>query len=247
MAKISLRVFKKGKPIFWIIGAVIVFVVFYMLFNRGSGAAASSGGGVTVQQTGPSEAMQAASIQAATAIQGAQIAAGIELARVQATRDQAALAGQVALAQLGSGEKVALATLDADREAAVLNAQTNLLINDANLSYGLETARIAGETATALRAMEIGVMTHQMDTNAEMFRYQTQANAFMFAEQSRNLVTQSALGAIGSLKKKNRDEALTAIYAAATGTPNTYVPQSGGGFGFGDLLGVVSPVTGLLH
>lgn len=249
MAKISLRVFKKGKPIFWIIGAVLVFVIFYMMFNKGGSAArpAASGGGMTVVNSGPSEALQIASMQAGAATQQLQLQAGIEAGRIQATREQNALAGTVALAQLASGEKVSLASIDADRFAAGLNAQTNLLINEQNLSYSLESARVAGDTAIAMRSLDVGVMTHQMDTQAAMFAEQLDANRDMYAIQSHNLITQAAIGQIGSLKKKNRDEALTAIYSSATGTPNTYVPQGGGGFGLGDIVGVLSPVAGLLH
>jgi hypothetical protein len=247
MAKISLRVFKKGKPIFWIIGAVLIFVIFYLLFNKGGSAApASSGGGLVVQNSGPSEAMQIAAMQAGAQTQALQMQGAVEAARIAATRDQAALAGQVALAQLGSGEKIALATLDADRFAAGLNAQTNLLINEQNLSYNLESARVAGETQLNLRALDVGVMTKQMETQAAMFGMQLVANQEMYKVQSHNLITQAAIGQVSNLKKKNRDEALTAIYSSATGTPNTYVPQSGGGFGFGDIFGVISPLAGAI-
>lgn len=247
MAKISLRVFQKGKPIFWIIGGVVVFVVFYMLFNRGAPAASASGGGSTVVQTGPSENLQIAGMQMAGQIQAAQIAANIEALRVQGQRDQAALAGQVALAQLGSGERIALETLAADREAAVLNAQTNLLINEQTANYNLESARLASETTLGLRQIDANLVSNQLSTQAAMFRDQLTANMAMYETQSRSLIATTALGQIQNLKKKNRDEALTAITASLTGTPNYYVPQSDGGFSLGDLVGVISPVAGLLH
>lgn len=235
MAKLNLAVFKKGKPIVWIIGAVVVFVLFYMLFNRG-GASASAGGGTTVVQSGPSEAMQIAGMQTAAAIQSAQIGAGIEAARIQGQNTQAAMAAQIAAAQLASGERVALATLDADREAAAMNVAANIRISENTMNYNLESAKLASETAIGLKEVDAGIL-----------RYQLATNAAMFSEQSRNLIATSAIAQIGSLKKKNRDEALTAITASLTGTPNQYVAQGGGGFGFGDIVGVLSPAAAMLH
>lgn len=245
MAKLSLRVFQKGKPIFWIIGAVGIFVLFYLMFNRGAGA--SSGGGTTVVQSGPSEAMQIAGMQMAGAIQAAQIGANVEALRIQGQRDQGVLAGQVAMAQLASGERVALETLATDRDAARFNAETNLLIHERTLSYNTESARIAADTAIDLKQIDANVVMYQLGTNAAMFDRQLQTNAAMFETQSRNLIATTALAQVGSLKKKNRDEALTALTASLTGTPNSYVAQGGGGFGIGDIVGVVSPISGLLH
>lgn len=245
MAKLNLAVFKRGKPILWVIGAVVVFVVFYMMFNRGGGASAS--GGTTVVQNGPSEAMQIAGMQTAAALQSAQIGANVETARIQSVNAQAALAGQVALAQLASGERVALETLAADREASRYNADANIAINAQNLAYGIESARLASETAIGLKSIDADIVKSQLVTNAAMFSKQLDTNAMMFAEQSRNLVAQTALSQIGTLKKKNRDEALTALTSSLTGTPNTYVPQGGGGFGIGDILGVLSPAYAALH
>lgn len=231
MAKINLRVFKQGKPIYWIIGGIVVFVLFYMLFNRG--APATAGGGTTVVQSGPSEAMQIAGMQTAAAIQSAQIAANIEALRVQGERDQAALAGQVALAQLASGERVALETLNAEREAAAINAQTNLLINEQTINYNLESARLASETQLGLRQIDANLISGQLDAQAEMFRDQLAANMAMYQIQSQNLIAQTAFSQIGNLKKKNRDEALAYLASAFGDFPNTYVPQRGGG-----LLGI---------
>lgn len=204
MAKLSLRVFKKGKPIYWIIGGLVLFVIFYLLFNRGG--AASGGGGVNVISTGPSEAMQNASLQASTAIATAQIGAGIEAARIQVSRDTANLQAQIALAQLGSGERVALETLNAERSLAQLDAQTNLLVNEQNINYALETARVASETTLSLRKFETDMFSEQLAANRDMFRI-----------QSENLITQSMIAQVSSLKAKDRDTALAAILATRSG------------------------------
>jgi hypothetical protein len=50
---------------------------------------------------------------------------------------------------------------------------------------------------------------------------------------------------ISSLKKKNRDEALTAITAMQAGVPNPYVAQRGG-FDLGDIIQIASPVAGAI-
>lgn len=245
MAKISLRVFQKGKPIFWIIGAVVVFVLFYLMANRRSDA--SAGGGMTVVQSGASEAMQIAGMQTAASIQTAQIGASVEAARIQGEQNRNVLASQVAIAQLMSGERVALETISADREAANLNAATNLAINEQNTTYALESARLASETSIGLKGIDAAIVMHQLDTNAEMFGKQLDTNAMMFAEQSRNLIATTALGQIQTLKKKNRDEALISLVSSFTGQPNTYIPQRDFGFGISDIVGVLSPAYGALH
>lgn len=207
MAKFSFRVFKKGKPIYWVIGAVVIFVLFYLMFNKG-GSSSTTSGGVVVQSTGPSEAMQAAALQASTVMQSAQLSANVEAARIAAERDASGLGAQVALAQLLSGEKVALANLSTGRDIAELNAQTNLLINDQNLSYNLESARVASETQIGLRGIDVALLNKQMDTQFAMFQ-----------EQSKNLIAQSLIAQIPSLKKGDRDSALISL---AIGAPSSH-------------------------
>lgn len=231
MAKLNLQVFKKGKPIFWIIGGVVVFVVFYLMFNKGSGGAST--GTTTVMQSGPSEALQAASLQASTAIQAAQISANVEATKIGAERDANVLAAQVALAQLSSGEHVALEQLEADRAAMELNASTNLLVNEQNLNYGLETARLAANTELGRKQIDANLLTQQLATNAAMFSEQLAANVHMFDTQSDNLIKQSIIGQVGSLKKGDRDNALISI---ALGAPSSH----------GSVIGP-SSYPGLLH
>lgn len=225
MAKFNLRVFKKGKPIYWIIGAVVVFVAFYMLFNRGG---SSASGTTVIQSGGMSEQAQLAAAQIGAANQQAQLAASIELARVQGEKDAANLGAQVALAQLASGETVALSSLERESAIAAMNVNANLLMNEQNINYATESARIAAETQLGLREIDTNLLREQMRTQSEMF-----------AVQSHNLIAQSVIGQIGNLKKKNRDEALIAISEGALGTTLDYTPRRGG---FNPLK-LVSPIA----
>jgi hypothetical protein len=249
MAKISLRVFKKGKPIFWIIGAVFVFVIFYMLFNKSAKAGASDGGGVSYVSSGPSEALQAQAMQVGAAIQGAQIAAGVETAKVQEQANEATLGAQVALAQLAAGQTVQLRSIDADLDVAHTNAAANVAINDANLNYGLETASIAATRDITLKQIDANTLAHQMDTNALLVVHQLDTQADMFAEQSKTLTQQSLIAQVGNVKKKQRGAALLDLAQgfATNDFARIELPKGGGGFGFGDIVGVVSPLTNLMH
>lgn len=259
--KFNLKVFKKGKPIYWIIGAVVLFVIFYMMANKGAGSSGSGGsGGQVVMQSGPSEAMQMAGLQASTAlqvsaqeanaaIQAANIAAALEAARIEREYDTAGLGAQVALAQLTSGETVALAQLDTEKQLAALNVNANLLINEQNLAYSTESARVAAETNLAMREMEVGFMNRTLDAqvrsqeiNAGLVAHQLETQAQMFETQSQNLIMQSLIGQTGSLKKKNRDEYAAHIANLALGHDSTYTPQRGG-FNLG---GLISPISNVL-
>lgn len=214
MAKLNLQVFKRGKPIYWVIGGVALFVIFYLAFSKPASAGGSSGGAIV---TGPSEALQAAQMQYGAQIQGAQIAAGVEAARIQAENNAASLGASVALANLATQEKVALFQLAREADLAAINAQTNLLINEQNISYGVETARLAAETQIGLRALDVSLLNKQMETNAAMFE-----------TQSKNLITQSVIAQVPSLKKRDRDDALAGI--------GGYTPVPGGAGGGGNIV-----------
>jgi len=225
MAAISLKVFKKGKPIYWIIGAVVLFVLFYFMFNRGGGAATASGS-TNYVTTGPSEAVQIASMQAGAAAQAGNLAASVEMARINSETVAAGLGAQIAMAQLASGENVALRQLIAQERLGEINAETNLLINEQNLSYSTETARIAADTNIALKNIDAGILTSQLTANRDMF-----------AIQSSNMITQTLISQVGNLKKRDRDDALAGI--------GGYIPVyggSGGGISGSDI----APFAGVI-
>lgn len=227
MAKFNLKVFKKGKPIYWVIGGLVVFFVFFFIIRSGGSTSSTR-----VVSSGPSEAMQIANLQASTQLQAANISAGIEMARIAGEHDTNEFSANVALAQIMAGENVALQQMVEEVKLAKYNIDANMIINEQNLSYGMETARVASETALKSKALDIGLLTHQLDTQAAMF-----------VEQSKNLTTQSLISQIGNLKKKNRDEALIAIGEVATGKDIDYVAQRGGGF---NPFKVVGGVAGII-
>lgn len=229
MAKFSLKVFKNGKPIYWIVGAVILFVIFYFLFSRG--APESSSGGVTVNSSGPSEQMQAAQLAASTQMQTAQLGAQIEMARVQGELASGQLGAQVALAQLHSAETIGMASLAQEGAIANLAAQTQIILNDQNVEYTLESARLASETQLANKLTDASILMYQMDTNRDMLQI-----------QSTNMLAQSAIGQVSNLKKKDRDNALVALTASLTGNPVNYTQDKSGG-GLGGLLSFISPLA----
>ncbi len=210
MAKFNLKVFKQGKTLYWVIGAVVLFVIFYLMLNRGGSSAT---GGTTVVQSGPSEAMQIAGMQQAAAIQTAQMQYNLGAAQIAADREAANLAGQIALAQLTSGENVALQQLEFEKALGEANIAANLQLSEMTQAYSLESARVAAETQLDLRALDVGLLEKQMETQA-----------WMFAKQSDNLIAQSIIAQIGNLKKGDRDNALISL---ALGAPSSHGSVTG--------------------
>lgn len=175
--KLNLKVFKKGKPIYWIGGAVILFVLFYFLFNRGAS------GSTTVVSSGPSEALQAA-----------QLSAGVQTAQIQAQANSAAQQTAGAITIAGIQAQLALAQTDAqahstdlqtNQSAAVAFAQidANKAEQLANMSYSFESAKLASETALQTKASDNALLAHQLDTNAAVVVHQLDTNAAMFNDQ----------------------------------------------------------------
>jgi len=220
MKKFNLKVFKKGKPIYWVAGAVILFVIFYLFLNRGGGQSApAQSGGVVSYNSGPSDAQ----ISAASQISGAQIQANAAI-----NQQQLQLAGirednsaRVAIAglenQLGviainaetglqrfnidAGREVDLATINATKEYQYLQAE-----------YSLETARIASDATIRSREIDRSILGDQL-----------RSNILSLNIQSDNLIAQTALSQISSLKKKDRDNTLqflTQQFTSGNATPN---------------------------
>lgn len=216
MAKLSLRVFKQGKPIYWIVGGVVVFVVFYMLFNKGGANAGS--GNTSYVSSGPSEALQAAQLQTGASIQAAQIAANVEAAKTAAGLQEAQMGQEVALAQTDASRVVSLAQLANQSDLASINANTNLLINEQNLSYAADTAKQASQTQIALKQIDAATVAHQLDTNADMFKIQSQ-----------NLLSQSLISQIGNVAEKKRYDALVTVLTGMPAYDSHVVPINQGG------------------
>lgn len=210
MAKFNLKVFKKGKPIYWVAGAVILFAVFYFFFNRGTG----SSGGVQYVQSGPSEALQAAQLEAATQQNIVQAQVNLRAQEIGAELEAAGLMANIQLAGLMSNENIAMAgfandaalgmaSLDVQRQIAALNSMTSL-----------ELAQISSDAAITAKEIDTGLLIHQLNVNQQMFE-----------TQSQNLLTQSIISQVPSLKKKDRDETLQYLGGTILGSDvNIYNP-----------------------
>jgi hypothetical protein len=210
--KFNLKVFKKGKPIYWVLGGLAIFFIFYMLFSRGGGG----GGSATVVGSGPSEAMQIASMNAAAQTQALQAqvnmaanesAAGIAIANLQAN---------VALAELQAGREVSMANINQNAVLTMAGYDYQKQIAGWNFEYSLESARVAADTSLKAKGMDTALLMHQMNVNQEMFE-----------TQSNNLITQSVIGQIGNLKKKDRDEAFSAVLKTTMVDSGTYTDRFG--------------------
>ena len=195
---VTFSVFKK-KPLLWGGGAIFLFIIFYLMFNK-SASSGASGGSVTTVNTGPSDAAIAASTQ----LQLAQVQAGAAIQQSQAESAAAiaiaTLSAQVALAENSAGADVAkyLAQSEANTTGQYLNIQKEIAAINAEYSY--DTAKVASETALGLQ-----------ESQQEMFEKQLNSNVQMLDIQSKNLISQSLIAQIPSLKKKNRDEALISL------------------------------------
>lgn len=204
--KLNFSFLKKAKPIYWVLGAVAIFVLFYVLMNKG-GSSNGSSGGVTTIVSGPSEAETIASANIAMAQIEANAASQNMQLQLAAIKEQGAV--DVAIANLGAQYSMAetqasadvakylaqtegtiqLAGLDAQKEIAQLNAQ-----------YSYDTARVASETAIASRQIDAAILNSQLSANVQMF-----------SEQAQALRTNAILSTIPTLKKKNRDDVLVEL------------------------------------
>lgn len=205
--KINWQVFKKGKPIYWIIGAIVLFVIFYLLASGGSKSSGSSSGGVTTVNTGPSDAQVAAGAQVQMAQLQAQAAVNAASANLAAEQTQANAAVAVATLQaqndalattIGGDVAKYTANLDATVQQSAITAQMQAIQTQAEYSFA--TAKTAAETNIAIQQINANVFANQLEANNEALRI-----------QSKNLVDQTLIAQIPSLKKKNRDDVLLAL------------------------------------
>lgn len=220
--KLNFSFLKKAKPIYWVVGAVAIFVLFYVIMNRG-GKASNSGGGITTIVSGPTEAQTMASANLAMAQIEANAATQNMQLQLAAIKEQGAV--DVAIANLGAQYSMAetqaqadvakylaqtegtiqLAGLDAQKEIAQMNAQ-----------YSYDTARLASEVAISSREIDAAILNNQLTANVAMFRETTAAQTKMYETQAGLLTQQSILATIPTLKKKNRDDVLLALTRSGT-------------------------------
>lgn len=188
---------KKGTKSPWILGGLIIvggIVVFAIARNMGGG-----GSSVEYVQSGPSEALQAAQLQANTALMGQQYQAQAQIglatiqAQAQATEVAAQLAAQKALyetqlavADLTSGRELQ-AILSQNQSAASIQAmqiQSQQQMFNAQLQSDYNRDALAAEAMTA-----------QASLNAQLQTNLASISAASVAEQTRALTAQNALNA----------------------------------------------------
>lgn len=240
MAKFSIAYVKQNPVMF---GAIFVVfgLAFWLLMNRGSG-----GGGSQVVQTGPSEALLATQLQAGTAVQMKQIDAAVAsqmgalqleaLSRqIEGGQQMAVLEMQRSLAEMGASERMNELTVTASLAALEKQLDNSLATVQANNDFMIGYASVAAESATTQLAIGAALQRAMSADQLEAYKYGADTS-----------LKGQALSMISSLKKKNRDEALTAINAANFGVPNTYVAQRGGGISIGDIFkAAVAPAVQL--
>lgn len=186
----------------WILISVIVGIGAIILFNllpRGG-----SGGRSQVVQTGPSEQLQAAQLQAQTALAQSAQSAQVQL-NAQATELAAMeLQGQIALA---------LGTLDAETQdnaimaqLAAMQEQTNANLGIAQMNAEINLAEIESE-----RAMQERMLSSQ-ETMMNIQAEQNIARDMLFAQLQAQQSADETARTMAMLQAQ-RDVQLTGIYA----------------------------------
>lgn len=211
--KLKFGMFKKNW-VYWLVGGIFLFVVFYLLFS--SGGSSNSSGGTTTFSTGPSDAQIAAQTQLASVQYQTQAALNSQQTQANA---------QVAVAQLAANTQVNQDTLSA--QVASLTANLNAQVATAGLStqehlasiqaqYGLDTAVVAGQTQLGLGSIQ-----------ASMFNNQLTANQAMYHDLVTQTTIQSLIGAAQSAP--HSDIALGVVGAQITGSAYSRPGSLGGG------------------
>jgi len=227
--KFSLAYVKQNPVMFGVI--FIVFgLLLWLLINRG-GAGSSSG--TTVVNSGPSDAQVAMGTQLQMAQIQAGSAASLGSMQLEALgrqmETQYALAGlelQYSMAELGANERMSDKALEASLGALAIQMSGNLAMNDSNNQFMVDYARVAADSATTQIAINAALQRDMSRDQLEGFKFN------------------SAISAIGTLKKKDRDNALAGFMNYSI--PND--PQRSGGSGgvLSFVKAMVSPASALL-
>lgn len=196
--KLNFKVFK-SKPVWYILGGLVAFYVFYRIASGGSS-------GITTVNSGPSDA----AVQASTALQMANLQYGAQTTQMQ-TQANAAVAIEQLHANSANYQTQAsvdlgkyTAALDAQTQAAYMTVQQNIAA--LNAQYSLDTAKVAAETNIA----QWGIMANVMNT-------QTVANAAVQSQFIQASTFQALAATIPSLKERDRSIGLGELTSAMTG------------------------------
>lgn len=222
--KLNFKVFKKGKALYWILGGIFLFVLFYWLINRGGSSGST---GITTINAGQSDAQVAAGAQ----VQLATIAANTQANNASAQVALAQLSLQGTLAQTAAAADVAkyTAALDAQSQTAYYTAQQNIAA--LNGQYGLETARVTSETILGQAQIQSDTLTNQMQIQAQMFNQQLAATQQIISTQAQASIYNSLINQISNAKPNDRDNLVALISGEFSGAPISYQDRTSGSFG----------------
>lgn len=180
--KLNLKMFKSNTA-YWVIGAILLFGVFFYMASKG-GWGASSSGDTTLATTPDPNALAMAQLNAQTQIAQGQISQ-------QANSDTLNANTSVALAQLAAGVQVTEDQLGYNATLASIQAQQTM--NAQNNTYSLDTAKVAADNnvdlATISRQAQADILNQQIALNGQntgLLEYQLQTNQQMFNEQLRS-------------------------------------------------------------
>jgi hypothetical protein len=226
--KFNAKLFKK--PSFIIGGIVLFFIVLWMI-NRGSSANAAATG-----STGPSENLQLAQLQAATSLQAGQIAAGVQIAGINAdyAKSQDANSVALAVAQLQAGyQNNALAVQKALGEETIA-AQVH------NMDLNYQQSVNANNFALAYAAQ---AYNYSLTTNQQNIAFQENITAQNIGYNEFN-TTADIIAHFGNPAR--REALLPELGQIIEGQPinvNTNTNVGGGGINLGVIGTIVSPVV----
>jgi hypothetical protein len=213
--------FVKKHPYAFGVGGVFLFILLYYYFSKSSsGSTAASGATGTnaydVQLAQVDAAQGAQTLQANTALAGAQIQAGVQSQGISASQD---VTNNQTAAQLAAIEAQTTAALNVTQS----NNQTQV-----QLSQVQEQS-----TADQINAIE-GIVNAQYtsaDTKTnDLYAYLTSANNNQAAVQSQAITTQGALdtASLGQVTNVGGSQNRTAIILGATGNiPGSVAAENG--------------------
>jgi hypothetical protein len=205
-----------------------IFVVFglflWLALNRGSG------GTTEYVATGPSEALQAANLQAATAIQGQQIQASSQNAiaayqleamsrQIEGDQSLAILEVQYKTLELAATERMTQGQTEASLLALQAQLNNSLSLANENNSFMVDYAKVAADSAMQTVAINAALQRAMSADQLEAYKVGAETSKLGFLAS-----------VIPSVKANDRDNAFALLTAVATDTPLSYKDKSSGSF-----------------
>lgn len=213
-----------------------IFIVFglllYLAMNKGA-----SGGSTQYVTTGPSEALQAAQLQAGAAIQAKQIDAAIAgqssqaslaalTAQINGQQTIANMQMQYEMAALAANSALGSKQIDASLLALQAQLDNQLDLANSNNQFMVDYARVAADNATA-----------QVMINAALQRdlgqQQTDLQKALSADQLKAYTVGTLASVIPSIKGNDRDNTLNLLISKTTSGPTVQMNMHGDGLYIG--------------